>query len=90
MKITNKERMSQLGSAITSNVSVLSTILQRNHPDILGEKPFRTNPNKTIDNLLKDILSITETICGEGEEAKYYYADLNLGYTEDTFPVEHR
>lgn len=85
MRVTNTERMAQLSSAIDACRSVLYMHLK----DRLDE---RVSPihDTTVGDLLTRIGQLCLTIGGAAEDSKYYYADLDLGYTEDTFPVERR
>lgn len=86
MKVTNAERMTQLGSSI----GTLADAIQRNlGEDVLNTKLSRVS-NMTINDALVYIARMSDIVCGQGREAKYYYADIELPYTEDTFPVEHR
>ena len=86
MKITNTERMTQLGSSISALADAIRGNLCE---DVLNTKLSRVS-NITINDALVYIAQMSNTICGQGREAKYYYADIELPYTEDTFPVEHR
>lgn len=86
MKVTNTERMTQLGGSIKTLAKVLSRVLD--------DTVLNTNISKvrsmTVADALNSIIDMSDTICGDGDEAKYYYADIELPYTDDTFPVEHR
>lgn len=86
MKVTNTERMTQLGSSIKILASVMHDKLDES---VLDTKISKVN-NTTVSDALNYIIAMCDTICGQGREAKYYYADIDLPYTEDTFPVEHR
>lgn len=86
MKVTNTERMTQLGSSIKTLASVLSEKLD---DTTLNAKISKVS-GMTVSDALDRIMLISDTICGKGDEAKYYYADIELPYTEDSFPVEHR
>lgn len=86
MKVTNTERMTQLGSSIST---LADTILAKLGEDVLNTKLSRVS-NMTISDALVYIAKMGDTVCGQGREAKYYYADIDLPYTEDTFPVERR
>lgn len=46
--------------------------------------------DKTVADLLNNISQLSLTISGNTDDAKYYYADIDLPYSQDTFPVEHR
>ena len=86
MKVTNTERMSQLGSSIGTLASVIYDNLDATTLDTKISKVS----NMTIADALKRISVLSNIVCGQADEAKYYYADIELPYTEDTFPVEHR
>lgn len=86
MKVTNTERMTQLGSAINTLVSIINDKLDTT---ILNTKLGKVS-DMTVGDALNNIMSMCKTVCGQGIEAKYYYADIDLPYTNDTFPVEHR
>lgn len=86
MKVTNTERMTQLGSSISTLADVIQGKLSE---DVLNTKLSRVS-NMTIGEALVCIAQMADTVCGQGREAKYYYADIDLPYTEDTFPVERR
>lgn len=86
MKVTNSERMGQLGSSIQALARVMNSQLD---DKILATNISRIN-NITISDALDKIIAMCDTICGQSDEAKYYYADIELPYTEDTFPVEHK
>ena len=85
MRVTNTERMAQLSSAIDACRSVLAIHLK----DRLDE---RVSPihDTTVGDLLTRIGQMCLTISGATEDSKYYYADLDIGYTEDDFPTENR
>ena len=86
MKVTNTERMTQLGSSISTLADAIQAKLSE---DVLNTKLSRVS-NMTISDALVYIAQMADTVCGQGREAKYYYADIDLPYTEDTFPVEHK
>lgn len=86
MKVTNTERMSQLGSSIRTLADVINDNLDAT---ALGTKISKVS-SMTIADALNRIVAMSNIVCGQGDEAKYYYADIELPYTEDTFPVEHR
>lgn len=86
MKVTNTERMSQLGSSIRTLASVINDKLDAT---TLGTKISKVS-DMTIADALNSIIAMSNIVCGQGDEAKYYYADIELPYTENTFPVEHR
>lgn len=83
MKVTNKERMSQLSSSIEALVSAI----ERNVDCSVGISRVSST---TVGDAILLIKDICKTIGGDGEDAKYYYCDLDIGFTEDTFPVEHK
>jgi hypothetical protein len=86
MKVTNSERMSQIGSSIKTLASVISGKLDST---VLGTKISKVS-DMTIADALNHIMTMSDTVCCQNDDAKYYYADIDLPYTEDTFPVEHR
>ena len=86
MKVTNTERMTQLGSSIGTLARVINDNLDAN---VLGTRISKVS-NMTVADALNRIIAMSNTVCGQTDEAKYYYADIDLPYTEDTFPVEHR
>jgi hypothetical protein len=86
MKVTNTERMSQLGSSIKTLASVMNNKFDNKVLDM----KLSNVKDMTVSDALNCIMMMCDTICGQGREAKYYYADIELPYTEDTFPVEHR
>ena len=86
MKVTNTERMTQLGSSIRTLASAINDNLDAT---ALGTKISKVS-NMNIADALNRIITMSNIVCGQTDEAKYYYADIELHYTEDTFPVEHR
>ena len=86
MKVTNTERMTQIASSIKTLASVISEKLDTT---TLNAKISKVS-GMTVSDALNRIMLMSDTVCGQGDEAKYYYADIELPYTEDTFPVEHR
>lgn len=86
MKVTNTERMTQLGSSIRTLASVINYNLDAT---ALATKISKVS-DMTIADALNHIITMSNIVCGQTDEAKYYYADIELPYTEDTFPVEHR
>ena len=86
MKVTNVERMAQLGSSIKILASVINDNLDA---AALGTKLSKVS-NMTVVDALNRIIVLSDIVCGQADEARYYYADIELPYTEDTFPVEHR
>ena len=90
MKITNTERMRQITSSMKSLIFVISKAIEEQNPELLDSAPCRIRPNYTISNMLCDLVEMCTTAGGDGPDAKYYYADIEIGYTENSFPVEHR
>lgn len=86
MLVTNKERMSQLASAIDSNLNILRDALSNRN--MLEEPASNIVPNVTIGNILVRIKDITDIIAAKSDDAPKYWASIKLPYTEDTFPVE--
>ena len=86
MKVTNIERMTQLGSSIGTLASVINNNLDST---ALGTKISKLS-DMTVADALNRIIILSNIVCGQADEARYYYADIELPYTEDTFPVEHR
>lgn len=86
MKVTNAERMTQLGSSIKT----LANVMNRKFDDKVLDMKLSNVKDMTVSDALNCIMMMCDTICGQGSEAKYYYADIELPYTENTFPVEHR
>ena len=80
MLITTKERIVQPLSAIDALASVLLHALNK---DVLNTTIGHVSPT-TVQELLGKIRDITRTVA-TGDE--HYFADLDIGYTEDTFPV---
>ena len=84
MKVTNSERMNQLASSI----DVAATVILRNlsdNPEILNKRVSRIK-----DTTIEDLLNLIKDSCKLiANTDPHYFADLDIGYTEDNFPVEH-
>lgn len=86
MLITNRERMIQLSSALNSSITILKNAMSDRK---LLDVPVASCTNITIGELLDRMSEMTHTIGGSSKDAPKYWADVDLPYTEDTFPVEH-
>lgn len=82
MKVTNTERMNQLASSIDAATYV---ILNNLSDDVLNKRVSRIK-DVTIKDMINNIRSCCELIANADP---HYFADLDIGYTEDNFPVEH-
>lgn len=82
MKVTNTERMSQLASSIDAAATV---ILRSLSDEVLNKQVSRIK-----DTTIKNMLDSIKGCCNKITDADpHYFADLDIGYTEDNFPVEH-
>lgn len=84
MKVTNTERMNQLASSI----DVAATVILRNlsdNPEILNKRVSLIK-DATIEYMLNHIKDCCKLIT---DADPHYFADLDIGYTENNFPVKH-
>lgn len=82
MLVTTRERMRQLSSSIDAMVNVIKHDLS----DEAINKEYGKMRKHTIAEMLNKIHD-TCVLIGSGDP--YYYADLEIGFDEDSFPVKH-
>ena len=91
MKVTNTERMKQLACSIQAGLRAIEHAIDSQNSAILDSQPWiRIGKTTTIRELIDSMEQTCLTIGGDSEDSKYYYADIELPYTQDSFPVEHR